>query len=115
MQMKVFLLLLASFCLSAFTEAQQTVVLHMVEDLVRVAIVRVAPMVRRGFATQNGNGEIVIGVAMMLLGENSRIVSDRVKQSLAEIEKTLLQVSRSSHSTIARILLRVRFTPSCAI
>ncbi|WP_420236235.1 efflux RND transporter permease subunit [Telmatobacter bradus] len=51
--------------------------------------VRFAPMVRRGFATQNGNGEIVIGVGMMLLGENSRVVADRIKQSLDEIQKTL--------------------------
>lgn len=54
-----------------------------------LATVRFAPMVRRGFATQNGNGEVVIGVAMMLLGENSRAVADRVKQSLDEIQKTL--------------------------
>jgi cobalt-zinc-cadmium resistance protein CzcA len=51
--------------------------------------VRFAPMVRRGFATENGKGEIVVGVAMMLLGENSRTVADRVKGSLAEIQKTL--------------------------
>lgn len=51
--------------------------------------VRFAPMVRRGFATQNGKGEIVVGVAMMLLGENSRVVAERVKQNLAEIQKTL--------------------------
>jgi cobalt-zinc-cadmium resistance protein CzcA len=51
--------------------------------------VHFAPMVRRGFATQDGKGEIVVGVAMMLLGENSRAVADRVKQSLAEIQKTM--------------------------
>jgi cobalt-zinc-cadmium resistance protein CzcA len=54
-----------------------------------LATVHFAPMVRRGFATQNGNGEVVIGVAMMLLGENLRVVADRVKQSLADIQKTL--------------------------
>jgi cobalt-zinc-cadmium resistance protein CzcA len=53
--------------------------------------VRFAPMVRRGFATENGKGEIVIGVAMMLLGENSRAVADRVKESLGQIQKTLPQ------------------------
>lgn len=51
--------------------------------------VHFAPMVRRGFATQDGKGEIVVGVAMMLLGENSRAVADRVKESLAEIQKTM--------------------------
>ena len=54
-----------------------------------IANVRFAPMVRRGFATQDGKGEIVVGVAMMLLGENSRVVADRVKDGLAEIQKTL--------------------------
>ncbi len=51
--------------------------------------VRFAPMVRRGFATENGKGEIVIGVAMMLLGENSRAAADRVKDSLSQIQKAL--------------------------
>lgn len=54
-----------------------------------IASVTFAPMVRRGFATEDGKGEIVVGVAMMLLGENSRVVAQRVKQNLAEIEKTL--------------------------
>jgi len=54
-----------------------------------VADVRFAPMVRQGFATQDGKGEIVIGVAMMLIGENSRVVADRVKTKLAAIQKTL--------------------------
>ena len=51
--------------------------------------VRFAPMVRQGFATQDGKGEIVIGVAMMLIGENSRIVADRVKAKLSDIQRTL--------------------------
>lgn len=51
--------------------------------------VHFAPMVRRGFSTQDGKGEIVVGIAMMLIGENSLAVADRVKQSLHEIQKTL--------------------------
>jgi len=54
-----------------------------------VAQARFAPMVRQGFATQDGRGEVVIGLAMMLIGENSRVVVDRVKARLAEIEKSL--------------------------
>ncbi len=54
-----------------------------------VAQVRFAPMVRQGFATQDGKGEVVIGIAMMLIGENSRAVVDRVKVRLAEIQKSL--------------------------
>ena len=51
--------------------------------------VRFAPMVRQGFATQDGKGEIVVGVAMMLIGENSRVVADRVRAKLAGIQKAL--------------------------
>ena len=51
--------------------------------------VRFAPMVRQGFATQDGQGEIVVGVAMMLVGENSRVVVDRVKKKLDDIQRTL--------------------------
>src|SRR5262249_44960962 len=54
-----------------------------------VANVRFAPLVREGFATQDGKGEIVVGVAMMLIGENSRAVAERVKGRLNEIQKTL--------------------------
>lgn len=54
-----------------------------------IGTVHFAPMVRRGFATQDGKGEIVIGVAMMLIGENSRLVADRVKANLVDIQKTL--------------------------
>lgn len=51
--------------------------------------VRFAPMVRQGFATEDGKGEIVIGVAMMLIGENSRAVAGRVKEKLADIQTSL--------------------------
>jgi len=54
-----------------------------------VGDVRFAPMVRQGFATQDGKGEIVIGIAMMLLGENSRTVTERVKAKLSEIQRSL--------------------------
>jgi cobalt-zinc-cadmium resistance protein CzcA len=54
-----------------------------------IGVVHFAPMVRRGFATQDGKGEIVLGVAMMLVGENSLMVADRVKNSLEDIQKTL--------------------------
>jgi cobalt-zinc-cadmium resistance protein CzcA len=54
-----------------------------------IANVRFAPLVRRGFSTQDGKGEIVLGLAMMLVGQNSRAVANRVKDNLAEIQKTL--------------------------
>jgi cobalt-zinc-cadmium resistance protein CzcA len=54
-----------------------------------IAQVRFAPMVRQGFATQDGKGEIVLGIAMMLMGENSRTVVDNVKTRLEEIQRFL--------------------------
>ena len=54
-----------------------------------VAQVRFAPRVRQGLASQDGKGEIVIGVAMLLMGENARLVVDRVKAELREIERSL--------------------------
>ncbi len=51
--------------------------------------VRFAPKVRQGAVTRDGQGEIVTGVVLMLIGENSRAVADRVKQSLEKIKPTL--------------------------
>ena len=54
-----------------------------------IANVHFAPMVRQGFATENGEGEIVIGVAMMMIGENSGEVAKRVKAKLGDIQQFL--------------------------
>ncbi|HLE68274.1 MAG TPA: efflux RND transporter permease subunit, partial [Vicinamibacteria bacterium] len=48
-----------------------------------------APMVRQGAATRDGRGEIVTGVVMMLMGENSRVVAQRVGERLEEIKPSL--------------------------
>lgn len=48
-----------------------------------------APRLRRGAATANGEGEVVVGTALMLMGENSRVVTQRVKARLAQVQKTL--------------------------
>lgn len=45
--------------------------------------------VRQGAVTADGEGEIVAGIAMMLKGANSRTVVDRVKERIAQIQKTL--------------------------
>jgi cobalt-zinc-cadmium resistance protein CzcA len=50
---------------------------------------RFGPRLRRGAASEDGKGEVVIGVAMMLLGENSRTVTQAVKAKLAAIEPSL--------------------------
>jgi cobalt-zinc-cadmium resistance protein CzcA len=48
-----------------------------------------APMVRQGAVTRDGRGEVVTGVVMMLIGENSRVVVERVKEEIEEIRKSL--------------------------
>ncbi|WP_337173354.1 CusA/CzcA family heavy metal efflux RND transporter [Paludisphaera sp.] len=54
-----------------------------------VASVHPAPMIRSGLATRDGQGEIVVGLVMMLIGENGRRVVEDVKAELAELEKSL--------------------------
>ena len=53
-----------------------------------VANVGVGKELRTGAATKNGH-ETVLGTAMMLIGENSRVVSERVAARLVEINKRL--------------------------
>jgi cobalt-zinc-cadmium resistance protein CzcA len=45
--------------------------------------------IRQGAASANGEGEIVSGIAIMLKGENSRVVAERVQAKIDEISKTL--------------------------
>ncbi len=54
-----------------------------------VAAVAIAPLTRQGAATRDGRGEAVIGMVMMLYGENSRAVVQRAKERLDEIRATL--------------------------
>lgn len=51
--------------------------------------VRFAPLLRQGYVTRDGRGEAVVGIVMMLIGENSRVVVEDVKAEVAEIEKSL--------------------------
>ena len=54
-----------------------------------VAQVEFAPMIRQGAVTRDGRGEAVVGIVMMLMGENSRVVVNNVKEKIEQIEKTL--------------------------
>ncbi|MBS2012527.1 MAG: efflux RND transporter permease subunit [Deltaproteobacteria bacterium] len=54
-----------------------------------VGDVQFGPRLRRGAASKDGEGEVVIGVAMMLMGENSRTVTDAVKKKLDAIQSSL--------------------------
>jgi cobalt-zinc-cadmium resistance protein CzcA len=55
----------------------------------QVAKVYPAPMIRAGLATRDGRGEIVTGLVMMLIGQNSREVVNRVKAEIEELKKSL--------------------------
>lgn len=55
----------------------------------QVATVTFAPVIRQGAVTRDGRGEGVVGIAMLLAGENSREVVTRVKEKMEEIKKTL--------------------------
>ncbi|MFH2030102.1 MAG: CusA/CzcA family heavy metal efflux RND transporter, partial [Bacteroidota bacterium] len=54
-----------------------------------VAEVKEGAAIRQGAVTVNGKNEIVSGIAMMLKDENARLVTERVKQRVSEIQKTL--------------------------
>jgi cobalt-zinc-cadmium resistance protein CzcA len=54
-----------------------------------VAEVRFGPRMRLGAASKDGKGEAVIGVALMLLGESSRTVTEAVKDRLAALAPSL--------------------------
>ncbi len=54
-----------------------------------VATVKVGPRTRQGAVTRDGKGEAVAGMAIMLKGENSKQVVDRVKKRIPRIQATL--------------------------
>lgn len=57
-----------------------------VRDVGRVTL---GAQVRQGAATRDANGETVMGMAMLLKGENSRTVTEAVKVRLQEVQKSL--------------------------
>jgi cobalt-zinc-cadmium resistance protein CzcA len=66
-----------------------------------VASVSLGKELRTGSASENGH-EVVVGTAMMLKGENSRVVSGAVDKKLAEIikAKTVLNRTKLVNATI---------------
>src|SRR5512140_263460 len=54
-----------------------------------VATVQVDHEIRRGAVTGAGQGEIVLGLGFMLMGENSAVVTRGLKTKLAEVQKAL--------------------------
>ncbi|MGB7324393.1 MAG: CusA/CzcA family heavy metal efflux RND transporter, partial [Rubripirellula sp.] len=81
----------------------------LVRDIAKVSI---EPMTRQGAVTRDGRGEIVTGLVMMLIGENSREVVTAAKERLKEIETTLpdgvrLEVTYDRAALIGRTLKTV--------
>jgi heavy metal efflux system protein len=88
-------------------EADGTSIL--VRDIAKVSI---QPMTRQGAVTRDGRGEVVTGLVMMLIGENSRKVVEAAKNRLNEIESTLpdgvrLEVTYDRAALIGRTLKTV--------
>lgn len=54
-----------------------------------LAEVRVGATLPQGVVTQDGRGEVVTGIVMMLVGQNSRAVVQGVHAKVAEIRRTL--------------------------
>jgi cobalt-zinc-cadmium resistance protein CzcA len=54
-----------------------------------VARIEFAPMSRQGAVTRDGQGEAVVGIVMMLMGENARTVVDRVKARVETLQTSL--------------------------
>ena len=54
-----------------------------------VADVKIGPQTRQGAVTQDGRGETVAGMAIMLRGSNSKVVVDSVKKAIPKIQASL--------------------------
>ena len=54
-----------------------------------VADVAVGGALRQGAVSKDGNGEVVSGITLMLIGSNSRTVVQQVKERIVAIQKTL--------------------------
>lgn len=54
-----------------------------------VATVQMSSDLRLGITDENGNGEAVGGIVVMRYGENAKVVIDRVKERLADVETGL--------------------------
>jgi len=54
-----------------------------------VADVQIGHEIRRGAVTDDGQGEVVLGLGFMLMGENSHEVTNKLKEKMEEIRTTL--------------------------
>ena len=86
-------LLVRGLSLSQNIEDLAAVVVHTNESrpvrLADVAEIKEGGALRQGAVTRDGRGEVVIGIVMMLAGENSRTVAQRVDQRIQALKKEL--------------------------
>lgn len=80
-----------------------------VRDLGEVAV---GHMTRRGGATADGQGEVVLGLAFMRMGENSRQVTQELEKAMEDVRRTLppgvtIQVPYSRTTLIEQVLATV--------
>lgn len=68
--------------------------------------VREGALTRQGAVSANGTGEEVYGIALLLLGENGRVVVERVKVRLKQIESALPEGSRLEGFLDRSVLIR---------
>lgn len=54
-----------------------------------VADVKIDHEIRRGAVSMGGTGEVVMGLGFMLMGENSHVVTRKLKQQLTAVQKSL--------------------------
>jgi len=54
-----------------------------------VAAVELGPEIRRGAVTKDGSGEVVSGIVLKLIGENTSVMIDRVKARVAAVNRIL--------------------------
>jgi cobalt-zinc-cadmium resistance protein CzcA len=59
-----------------------------------VGDVEFGPRLRRGAASKDGKGEVVVGVTLLLMGENSRTVTAAVKAKLQTLQSALPEGTR---------------------
>jgi heavy metal efflux system protein len=54
-----------------------------------VAEVELGPEIRRGAVTKDGKGEVVSGIVLKLIGENTSVVIEKVKEKVAAVNRIL--------------------------
>ena len=76
----------------------------------QVGVVQEGSLVRQGAVSANGTGEEVYGIALLLLGENGRVVVEAVKERLHQIESALPPGSRLEGFLDRSVLIRSTLT-----